>query len=235
MKMSAYFTSVLHALLLALGPMQAQLPMQWRSIPLSTLCVTEGTIQEDSQQGLLVDDTKMRAFVTTATSQDIQVAFTYFGPSKTETPLGSGIMRRQFGLKLQAPDPCNLVYAMWRFAPKSEIVVSVKSNPGQRTSAECGNRGYTNLKAAHASPVAAPTPGSNHSLRAEMTGQELRVYADDRLVWQGTLDSSATGLRGPVGIRSDNVKLAFTLRAGEMGGAHPQYRLACKPGSGENE
>jgi len=69
----------------------------------------------------------MRAFVTVATTQDSEAHFTYLGPSKTETPLGSGAMRRQSSLKLRAQDPCNLIYAMWRFEPKNELVVSLKT------------------------------------------------------------------------------------------------------------
>jgi hypothetical protein len=55
-------------------------------------------------------------------------------------------MRRQFGLKLRAQDPCNLVYAIWRIDPESKLVVSVKRNPNARNSAECGNHGYENIK-----------------------------------------------------------------------------------------
>ena len=73
-------------------------------------------------------------------------------------PLASGEMRRQFGLKLRAEDACNLVYAMWRIEPESKLVVSVKSNPGQHTSAQCGNRGYQNIKPLHSSPLPSLRP-----------------------------------------------------------------------------
>ena len=42
---------------------------------------------------------------------------------------------------------------MWRIEPESKLVVSVKSNPGQHTSAECGNRGYRNIKPRRSTPV----------------------------------------------------------------------------------
>jgi hypothetical protein len=45
----------------------------------------------------------------------------------------------------------------------------------------------------------------------------------------------AKSFHGPVGIRSDNVALEFALHAGESGDVHPDYQLACKPGSGESE
>ena len=107
------------------------------------LCVTEGTIASMEGDLLAVDAPKMRAYVNAWTSQEVVVRFTFLGPSKEQSPLGSGAMRRQFGLKLRAANPCNLVYAMWRFEPESRIVVSLKKNPGQTTSAECGNRGLS--------------------------------------------------------------------------------------------
>ena len=209
--------------------------LNWTAIRHSQLCVTEGVLGENAEHRLTVDVTKMRAFITVATSQDIAARFTYRGGSKTETPLGSGAIRRQFGFKLHAQDPCNLVYAMWRIAPKDELVVSVKTNPGQKTSAECGNRGYQDIKPARSSPVPPMREHSSHDLRAEMSGDELRVYADGTLVWEGHVGPLAMQLHGPAGIRSDNVNLEFELRAGQASENHPEYQLACKPGAGENE
>lgn len=229
------FISALVFALATVGHASPRPPVTWISIPHSKLCVTEGVIDEGSERHLTVDVTKMRAFVTIATSQDIEARFTYGGGSKTETPLGSGAIRRQFGFKLHAQDPCNLVYAMWRIEPKEELVVSVKHNPGQKTSSECGNHGYTDVKPTRKLPVPPMRKGSSHRLRAEMSGEELHVYADDELVWEGKVGPVAMQFHGPVGIRSDNVKLEFQLRAGESGEKHPDYELSCKPGSGENE
>ncbi len=88
----------------------------------------------------------MRAYLNAITAHQVEVHFTYLGSTGNEARLGSGELRRQFGLKLRAQDACNLVYAMWRIEPESKLVVSIKSNPGQHTSAECGNRGYRNIK-----------------------------------------------------------------------------------------
>jgi hypothetical protein len=140
-------------------------------------------------------------------------------------------MRRQLGLKLRAQDACNLVYAMWRIEPDSKLVVSVKSNPGQHTSAECGNRGYRNIKPVHSSPVPVLRPDVTHTLRAELKETEMRVYA----VWEGNVGSEGARLDGRVGIRSDNAKLEIELRAGHPNGPHPDYQLSCRPGSGEVE
>ncbi len=207
----------------------------WFSVPHAKLCVTEGAIEQASGNRLSVNVPKMRAFVTVATTQDVEAHFTYLGQTPGEKPLGSGEMRRQFGLKLRAQDPCNLVYAMWRIEPESKLVVSVKSNPGQHTSAECGNRGYRNIKPIHSSPVPLLRPGAAHVLRAEMNGEEMRVYADNNLVWEGSVGSEGGSLNGPVGIRSDNARLEIELRASQASGSHPDYQLACRPEAGEAE
>jgi hypothetical protein len=99
------------------------------------LCVTEGTIDElPASHRFIVDSPKMRAFVRAEPVQSIEARFTYLGATSHDIPLGSGRMRRQFGLKLRAQDACNLVYAMWRIEPESTLVVSIKENPGQHVS-----------------------------------------------------------------------------------------------------
>jgi hypothetical protein len=123
-------------------------------------------------------------------------------------------MRRQLGLKLRAQDACNLVYAMWRIEPESKLVVSVKSNPGEHTSAQCGNRGYQNIKPLRSVAVPTLNSGSTHTLRAEMNGAELHVFADNSLVWEGSVGQDALAFDGPVGIRSDNARLQIDFRTG---------------------
>jgi len=209
--------------------------INWLSVPPAQLCVTEGAIEQSSGNRMSVNVPKMRAFVTIATTQDVEAHFTYLGQTAGEKPLGSGEMRRQFGLKLRAQDPCNLVYAMWRIEPESKLVVSVKSNPGRHASSECGNRGYRNIKPVYSSPVPLLRPGAAHTLRAEMNDAEMRVYADNNLVWEGSVGPEGGNLNGPVGIRSDNARLELELRVGQASGAHPDYQLACRPGSGEGE
>jgi hypothetical protein len=213
----------------------AQPSSKWFSVPYAKLCITEGAIVRASGNRMSVNVPKMRAFVTIATTQDVEAHFTYLGKTTGEKPLGSGEMRRQFGLKLRAQDACNLVYAMWRIEPESKLVVSVKSNPGQHASAQCANRGYRNIKPVHSSPVPVLRPGVTHTLRAELHEAEMRVYADNNLVWEGSVGSEAGSLSGPVGIRSDNAKLEIELRAGQSSGPHPDYQLSCRPGSGEVE
>src|SRR5271168_4987920 len=171
-----------------------------RLMPVSkaNLCVTEGTIQEFPGQGFSVNVPKMRAYLNAYTQPVAEARFTYFGPTPNEAPLASGEMRRQVGLKLRAGDACNLVYAMWRIEPQSKLVVSVKSNPGQHSSAECGNRGYTNIKPAKGSSVPILRPGSPHVLRAEMNGEQLKIFVDRALVWEGSVGADGGAMKGPV-------------------------------------
>jgi hypothetical protein len=188
-----------------------------RLVPVSkaNLCVTEGTIQEFPGQGLSINVPKMRAYVNAYTQPVAEAQFTYLGPTGNEVPLASGEIRRQFGLKLRAQDACNLVYAMWRIEPESKLVVSVKSNPGEHTSAQCGNRGYQNIKPRRSSPLPSLGSGGTHILRAEMNGAEMKVFADNFPVWEGSVGPDALAFDGPVGIRSDNARLQIDLRTGK--------------------
>ena len=116
-------------------------------------------------------------------------------------------------LKLQAEDGCNLLYAMWRIAPKPGLVVSLKRNPGMHSSGDCGNGGYTNLKPRRGTRVPAFLPGERHAIRAEQRGEELRVLVDGAPAWEGTLPPDALSLRGPSGFRSDNGRFDLELFA----------------------
>jgi hypothetical protein len=209
--------SILVLVLLSESTLSAGPPPGTRLIPVSkaNLCVTEGSIDETPDHRLTVNVPKMRAYVNAYTEPVAQVQFTYLGSTPNEVPLASGEMRRQFGLKLRAQDACNLVYAMWRIEPESKLVVSVKSNPGEHTSAQCGNRGYQNIKPLRSSPLPPLRSGDTHTLRAEMNGEEVRVFADDSLVWVGSVGTEALSFEGPVGMRSDNARLEVNLETGQ--------------------
>jgi hypothetical protein len=201
----------------------------------ANLCVTEGAIEELAGGQLGVGVPKMRAYLNALTPQSVEAEFTYLGSTGNEARLGSGELRRQFGLKLRAQDACNLVYAMWRIEPESKLVVSVKSNPGQHTSAECGNRGYRNIKPTHGKPVPSLHPGQAHALRAEMNGAEMKVFADNVLVWEGSVGPEAGNLEGPVGMRSDNARLEVEFRAAQPLRTQPTNAQGCRSGPGESE
>jgi hypothetical protein len=212
------------------GAAPAQITGKKIAVASTNLCVTEGAVENGAGDHLTVDAPKMRAYVNIWTSQAIEAKFTYLGPTAEETKLGSGEIRRQFGLKLRAQNACNLAYVMWRMEPESKVVVSIKRNPDQAKSSECGNRGYQNIKPRYAAAVPALRPGDSHALGAALDGGELRVFVDNRAVWEGNLGPDAQDLNGPVGIRSDNVRLAFNLTAGALAGMHPDFKPACKSG-----
>src|SRR5579864_4251654 len=186
-------------------------------VPRERLCVTLGSIEPHPTGASLVRAAKMRAVLADQGPPTAELRFTYLGPTAETSVLGSGAVRRQVGLKLRAANGCNLVYVMWRIEPASELVVSIKSNPGQRTHAECGNRGYTNIKPRAARPVPGIVPGSNHLLRADLRGDALTVVADGAVVWEGVLGPQALAFDGPVGMRTDNVAIVFDLAAGMPG------------------
>ena len=75
--------------------------------------------------------------------------------------------------------------------------------------------------------------GQSHTLRAEMKDHELRVFVDNKEVWDGNIGADAAGLRGPVGIRSDNAHLEFSYLARRPAGNNPTYVMACKSGDSD--
>ncbi len=172
-----------------------------------SLHVTLGRVAPRDGQ-LFTDAGKMRAVREVEGDRGAELRFTYLGDARQQTALASGAVRKQLGVKLRAADSCNVVYVMWRIEPESKVVVSVKHNPGQTEHEQCHNDGYTNLAAVDVPVIAA---GEEHALRAEEADGTLRVWADDALLWEGPLGEAATSFDGPIGIRTDNVALAFRL------------------------
>jgi hypothetical protein len=189
-------------------------------IPVNRLCATSGAIEPKGANRFAVTAPTFRAVCSSRAESRAELRFTYLGPTATTRALGSGAVRQQLGLKLRAQDPCNLLYVMWRLEPESKVVVSVKRNVVS-TSAECGNHGYTNLRALSRAPVPAVTPGSSHILRAELVGAILQVTVDGVLVWKGALGADALAIDGPVGMRTDNVRIEAELRGAMLGGGPP--------------
>ena len=174
--------------------------------------VSDGKIEGAPGKRLKVSTKEMRATLKFSTEQSTTVKFTYLGPTKEVAHLGSGEVRSQFGIKLRAHDDCNLVYVMWHFAPDHKIAVSVKRNPGKRTHAECLDRGYINNIKPRISDLPQPVEvNQTHVLTAAMSGSDLTVTADNKLVWWGDLGPVALAFSGPVGLRSDNARVVFDL------------------------
>lgn len=174
--------------------------------------VTGGRIESAPGKRLKVSTKEMRASLKFTTEQSVTVKFTYLGPTKEVAQLGSKEVRRQFGVKLRAHDDCNAVYVMWHFAPDQKIAVSVKRNPGKRTHAECLDHGYiNNLKPRIADLPQRVEVNQPHVLTASMSGSDLSVTADNKLVWWGDLGPVALSFSGPIGLGSDNARVVFDL------------------------
>jgi hypothetical protein len=179
-----------------------------RAVTAQDLCVTLGRLRAPTAaaEPLGVDSAQFRATLAGSGGQSVALGFRFLGPSADAVALASGEQRAQLGLKLLARDTCNLLYVMWRSTPKSELVVSLKSNPEHTRHAECGSHGYTRLRPERALPVPSLEPGSVHELEASVSEGTLQVHVDQELVWQARLSGAALSLRGASGLRSDNVR-----------------------------
>jgi hypothetical protein len=189
------------------------------------LCITRGAVAD----GKIIEPT-VRGFALGAGGDAAELTFVYQGDTDDARELASGQLRRQLGLKLRAQDSCNVVYVMWRLDPRPAIDVSVKYNPTKHSHAECGADGYTKVKPYKKPFVTAFEYKTPHKLRAEIVGDELSVWIDGKLLWQGRLPDSARDIHGPAGIRSDNVKLELiSLAAPHSEGKPP----TCKREGGD--
>lgn len=164
------------------------------------LCVTKGELTEGA-----VAVPTMRGYARGGGGDAAQLTFTYKGESHDSRALANGDVRRQIGLKLRAQDSCNVIYVMWRLDPRPKIDVSIKINPMMSTHEECGASGYTKVRSRAKHYVPAFEFGTKHTLRAEIVGDDLYAWVDNRLVYQGRLPASARAISGPAGLRSDNV------------------------------
>jgi len=212
-------------LAILVGPHPVAARSALRPVPAKELCITSGSIESLPSGSLRIVEPKVRAVMSGPHARAAELRFTYLGPAQKEARLGSGELRRQLGLKLRAENGCNVVYVMWRIAPESRLVVQVKRNPGRRTHAECHTEGYRTVRAEESKPCPELTPKEEHRLSAALEGEELRVEADGRRVWEGHLGKDVLEFDGPVGLRSDNAALEFTLLAGranqEASGVEP--------------
>jgi hypothetical protein len=178
--------------------------------------VTSGAIQARPAHRLSIDVPEVRAVLRSPTPPAAAIRFTYFGPTAGTKPLASGEVRRQLGLKLRAQDTCNVLYVMWHIEPDTKIAVSVKWNPGQRTHAQCGARGYANIRPRRAVPIPPILPGASRTLQAELRARDLTVRVDGAIVWDGTLPPEIADFDGPVGLRSDNAQFEFEYFVGGL-------------------
>jgi hypothetical protein len=194
---------------------------------LADLKVDTGKMTEAPSGRLVIESNKVRATARPIGSgSEAELLFAYVGPTKKTFELSSGMTVRQIGIKLRAADTCNVVYVMWRQEPKEEILVSIKRNPGDVTTADCEARGYTTLgviDVGRLGPrVKSSKDGAEHALRAVLRDREtgegaLTVWADGVPVWEGRVPVELLkDLKGSVGLRADNGR--YQLRLSREGG-----------------
>lgn len=189
-------------------------------VPAAELCVSRGK----AAIGAAVEDPTTRAIARGSLGDAAALEFVHRGDTGAVRELASGQARRQLGLKLRAANGCNLIYVMWRLDPTPKIDVSVKLNPGGRDHDDCGADGYTKVKPTRSWRVPVLASGDKHTLRAEISGDDLTAWIDDRVVWRGELPASARTLAGPAGFRSDNIAfdlVGFSAAAGDSAVAPP--------------
>jgi hypothetical protein len=210
---------MLNAVVIFDGSAAAAAETSFLPVGAADLCVTSGKIESLPSGQLRIDAPSVRAVMYGQNSRAAELSFTYRGPTGKTVHLSSGLQRRQLGLKLRAQNGCNLVYVMWRIIPEQRVTVQIKYNPGLASYREFTNGGYRIIKPAQTGPVPALAEGSSHRLRAMLDGDKLRVEVDNQPVWIGELGSDALAFDGPVGVRTDNVAMDFTLSVGSSSAA----------------
>lgn len=186
-----------------------------RRISQDEFCVTNGVLMTRPNGMLAIDSASSRAVMRQSGGQAAEIRFRYLGPSVDSKPLASGELRRQIGIKLRASDTCNLLYVMWHIEPDGKIGVSVKSNPGKHSHAECHAGGYTNLTPSFKAPVPQVRPGDSHTLRAVLHAGDVNVFVDGRSVWAGRVGDRLDQIDGPAGFRTDNAAFEFEYFAAD--------------------
>ena len=183
----------------------------------SDLRVSLGTISQTDSGYLTVVGPKERAVRSSGRHSNATLRFRYRGPSQKTSPLDSGSVIQQIGLKMRAMNTCNLMYVMWRIKPVEEIYIAIKRNPGKSTYQDCRAHGYLVLGRVPLKPlgITAATQ-KTHRLGTSVTETGGRyaceVSIDGRRIWSGGIDAKLiSNINGPVGIRSDNGSFIFKL------------------------
>lgn len=208
---------------LAAKPAKTEPQLALHDVAPGSLCITKGKLS-----GSRVEAATFRATALGAGGDAAAIKFVVFGETAKKRALANGAERRQLGLKLRALDGCNLLYVMWRLDPKPHLEVAIKRNPGSRTHEDCGAHGYTKLKPMRREDLPALVNGDSHELRAEIAGDAILAWVDDKLVWRGKLPADARDLTGPAGIRSDNLAFELTsVSVDARGGGKVDLDLDC--------
>lgn len=196
----------------------------------AAVCVTTGDISAGADGRYLIESGASRAVVRDGDDDYVGIEFEYLGPSKDETALASGNMRRQLGLKLQAQDSCNVVYVMWPVDGARDLVVVSKVNRGESTHAQCGVKGYETLTPLMSRPVRPIVVGEVRRLEARIDKRVLAVHVDGQLVWRGDAGRRTADLFGYPGLRTDNVRVRFAwlVEPDDKAAGRPKPHLNCR-------
>ena len=183
------------------------------------LDVTSGKVRPLRSGLLEIDHNSVRAVQKGRWAQNGKIRFESRGQTAELKPFKSGIVKEQIGLKLRAMNGCNLVYVMWTLAPKEEITVRIKENPGKTESDDCENDGYTLLNTYRVPKKKSARNGRTSRLQADFVSKghkhHVRVYVDNVRVLQVRIPHSFVAtVNGPVGLRSDNGRFRLRLWTG---------------------
>jgi hypothetical protein len=174
--------------------------------------ISDGRIDRTGDGRFKVSTTEMRATISGTSGKSIRVHFTYLGPTQDISKLADGSVRHQFVLALRAKDICNRVYIGWHFlAPKGhdQVVVQVKTNPGQVSHADCGDSGYQTVATLDAPGVRV---NEEHTFEASIRDRRLVVITDGAVA-DVKLPDAAFTFDGPAALRSDNAHVIFSYEA----------------------
>ncbi len=169
--------------------------------------ITDGAI---SKSGSLyqIETPELRATIKGSSGASLVTTFTYLGPTVQQSRLSDGELRHQFALVLRAQDICNRVYISVHF-DTNEVYVQVKRNPGKVTHKDCGDEGYTTVADWTVPPVRVGEP---YYLSSRIVNTTLAVNTGG-LSHLVKLPSTAFEFNGPAGLRTDNVRVRFSVEA----------------------
>jgi hypothetical protein len=203
------------------------------SVPAGAVCVTLGEVRALSDGRFEIDSPAVRAVNRDGDDNYAALEFEYLGRSREASKLASGVVKAQFGVKLQAEDGCNVLYIMWPVDGDGRLEVSSKVNPGRSTHAQCGVKGYEAVEPKFSRPLPALSTGERHRIEARVHKRMLEVRVDDKLVWRGDAGVRTASLYGYPGLRTDNVHLKFKWLAEQDTEPPPPGRhkpkVACHP------
>jgi hypothetical protein len=178
----------------------------------NVFAVSDGRIDRTRDGQFEVVTKEMRATISGTRGQRLRVRFTYLGPTHDVAKLADGSVRYQFVLGLRAKNICNRVYIGWHFLAPSkhdQVVVQVKTNPGEVSHADCGDSGYQTVATFNAPAVKV---NEQHTFEASIENGRL-VVSTDGAITHVHMPAATFDFDGPAAVRSDNAHVIFSYEA----------------------